>query len=86
MPRKITLNQQQNVVVITREETTLSTDKISVDSVTDDGEKVYAKISFFSNIGLTRLLILWEGQDYIDIGQWTDTDVDNRIKELLNLV
>lgn len=28
-------------------------------------------------------LVLWEGDAYDEIGQWTDTDVMNRIKELL---
>lgn len=28
-------------------------------------------------------LTLWDGQDYIDIGVWTDVDVINRVKELL---
>lgn len=30
----------------------------------------------------TIALVLWEGQDYINIGQWTDQDVNNRIIEL----
>ena len=85
MGRQITLNGSQNVVVITREEQTLTTDKISVDMVSDDGEKVVVRISFFSSTGITRLLTLWEGQDYINIGDWTDDDVNNRIKELLNV-
>lgn len=85
MAKEIQLNGEQTIVVITREETTLLTDKISVDSVTDTGTEVSVKISFFSNTGLTRLLTLWEGQDYINIGNWTDIDVENRIKELLNV-
>lgn len=30
-----------------------------------------------------RELILWEGQDYDTIGQWTDTQAEARIKQLL---
>jgi hypothetical protein len=86
MGREIQLNGEQKVVVITREETAISTDKISIDSITDDGEKVIARLSFFSSTGITRLLVLWEDQDYINIGQWTDTDVDIKIKQLLNIV
>jgi hypothetical protein len=85
MGREIQLNSEQKVVVITREETAISTDKISIDSITDDGEKVIARLSFFSSTGLTRLLVLWEGQDYNNIGNWTDDDVKNRVKELLNV-
>ena len=29
-------------------------------------------------------ILLWSGSDYDAIGQWTDTDVINRINELLN--
>lgn len=29
-------------------------------------------------------LTLWEGDTYDTIGQWTDTDVDNRITEIFN--
>lgn len=85
MGREILLNGAQTVVVITREETSLLTDKISIDSITDDGACVIVRLSFFSSSGLTRLLTLWEGQDYINIGDWTDLDVENRVKELLNV-
>jgi hypothetical protein len=85
MGRQITLNELQEVVVVTREEERLSTDKISVDSVTDDGTKVVSKVSFYSSHGLTKLLVLWEGQDYVNIGDWTDAQVDARIKELLQV-
>lgn len=27
-------------------------------------------------------ILLWEGEDYDEIGQWTDADVENKIKEL----
>lgn len=27
-------------------------------------------------------ITLWDGDDYISIGQWTDTDVLNRINEI----
>jgi hypothetical protein len=86
MGREIQLSSEQSVIVITREETTLLTDKISIDTVSDDGEKVVARISFFSTTGLSRILTLWEGQDYINIGNWTDDDVNNKVKELLNVI
>ena len=85
MPREILLSGIQSVTVVTREEVLLDTDKISVDLVWDDGSKVTARISFFSSTGLTKELILWEGSEYDTIGQWTDQDVDNRLKYLLGL-
>ncbi len=85
MARELDLSSVQQVVVIKREEETLDTDKISIDMVIDDGSMVRCRVSFFSSTGLSRELVLWEGQDYINIGQWTDDDVNNRIKELLNV-
>lgn len=31
-----------------------------------------------------RSLVLWSGDDYTSIGQWTDAQACDRIKELLN--
>jgi len=33
---------------------------------------------------LNDAIVLWQGQDYDDIGQWTDTDVELRLKELFS--
>ena len=85
MSREISLSGTQTVTVVTREEVLLDTDRISVDLIWDDGFSVKARISFFSSTGLSREIVLWEGQDYVNVGQWTDTDVDNRIKYLLGL-
>jgi len=30
------------------------------------------------------MITLWSGSQYDAIGQWTDTDVENRINEILN--
>ena len=38
---------------------------------------------FFTNIDFP--IILWQGVDYDTIGQWTDTDVINRIKTIYNI-
>jgi hypothetical protein len=85
MAREIILNQEEQVIIVTKEEVTINADKISVDLVSDDGISVRAIVSFFNTNGYTKNLILWEGDSYTQIGQWTDQDVDNRIKELLNL-
>ena len=34
--------------------------------------------------GFTGNIVLWEGQSYDAIGQWTDQDVENRIIELFS--
>ena len=33
--------------------------------------------------GMLRRFVLWEGDSYDQIGQWTDTDVINRVKEVV---
>jgi hypothetical protein len=53
--------------------------KIEILSIEDSAveKKVTAKTK-----GLTGQIVLWEGAAYDAIGQWTDTDVANRIKEI----
>lgn len=93
MARAIELKKETKVVVTPKEEVALRTDKISVDLVTDDGARVIAHISFFHSSGTTKVLTLWEdvrdedgkliNDSYTKIGQWTDSDVNKRILELL---
>lgn len=85
MAKEIQLNGTQNVTIVTREEVIIEVNVLNIISITDDGKKVYCKVSFFHTSGLKIDLILWEGQDYINIGNWTDLDVENRVKELLNV-
>ena len=86
MARELNLTTVNSIAVITREEVMVDTDRISIDILSDNGQSVTARISFFNSNGYSKTLVLWEGQDYINIGEWTDLDVDLRIKELLNVV
>lgn len=85
MARELILTSTTRVVIVTKEEVGIDTDKISIDSVIDNGNSVITKISFFNQNGYTKELLLWEGQDYINIGDWVDSDVNSRIIELLGL-
>ena len=53
--------------------------KVIVTAVIDETGKKIARaiIHGYKNI------ILWEGDSYTNAGQWTDTDVINRVKEIL---
>ena len=53
--------------------------KIEITSITDSSvdKKVTAYVK-----GLPRTIVLWEGEAYDAIGQWTDADVTARIKEI----
>ena len=85
MAREINLETPKSITLVTKEEKVISVDKISINTVTDDGFSVYANISFDIDHGYIKTIILWTGQDYINIGQWTDSDVDNRVKQILNI-
>jgi hypothetical protein len=79
---KVTLNTKKDIAI--KEAVTINSDDIKVNQVTDNYTSVIALISFPSaSLDFTRELILWEGEDYTNIGQWTDNDVQNRIKQLL---
>lgn len=78
-----------NPVTITVTPPTIVTiTKINKVIISDDGSSVTAKLYNDTNyMGYNPYeLILWAGQAYIDIGNWTDTDIEKRIKELLLLL
>jgi hypothetical protein len=86
MAKELNLTTVNSIIIVTKEEVTIDTDKISIDILTDNGQSVTARISFFNPNGYSKTLVLWEDQDYINIGEWTDLDVELRIKKLLNVV
>ena len=73
---EITLNKEIEEVIIPA--TTKKTSKITVAYIIDSpAKKVVTACS--KEIGN---ITLWEGAAYDAIGQWTDTDVQNRILEM----
>lgn len=76
----ITLDSPISINVQTAPEVYTS-DSIQIRNIDDNYNSVRANITFGKRI---MSLILWDGQDYINIGQYTDTDIKNRIIELLN--
>ena len=64
--------------IITVPEQKVTTQVINIDLVIDfsEAKKVQAQTK---EIGI---ITLWEGADYDAVGQWTDTDVINRVTEL----
>lgn len=64
------------------------TSEVTYDSVVDNSsvKMVVTEITMKVNPDGTKIikpLVLWEGEDYNKIGQWTDIEVEARIKELL---
>lgn len=75
----ITLTQPKDVVLIKELKKTIS--EITINEVTDSSERKIVN-AYTLELGV---ITLWEGDAYDAIGQWTDTDVVNRINELYNL-
>jgi hypothetical protein len=77
----INLNTEKNFIVI--QEKKILTSSVTVFEIKDMplSKKVIAYIKL-GNTNNSKQLILWEGQEYDNIGQWTDLDAHNRIKFL----
>jgi hypothetical protein len=76
---QILLDNPKDITIVNPRVKTIST--ITVIEIIDNPTKktVVAKTE---ELGLIRL---WKDAEYNAIGQWTDTDVINRINELYNL-
>ena len=73
---EITFDSPKDITVVSEVKKTI--DKITITELKD---RPQAKIV----IAATReagVIVLWQGEAYDAIGQWTDTDVINRITEL----
>lgn len=86
---EIKLSSEKEITTVPAQ--TVLTDCILVNQVTDNGTNVVAMITPIPK-GAKALhpherrpitLTLWEGEAYANIGQWTDTQVETRIKELI---
>lgn len=66
----------------------IKTDSVLVLSYIDNPIQLFANAYILMNpsqgMEITQTLTLWEGQAYIDIGNWTTEQATARIKELLN--
>lgn len=72
----ITFTKPKDIVVVKEMKKTIS--EITINEITDNAEIKMVR-AFTKEVGV---IVLWEKESYDAIGQWTDTDVTNRIKEL----
>ena len=79
--KEIKLPKQTEVEIIIRESLKVTTDIIQIKQLIDDGKSVKAVISADNK---NTIITLWEDQSYTNIGQWTDSDVENKIIELFS--
>lgn len=73
---KITLDTEKEVVVVKELKKTIT--EITVNQVNDLPQQKRVE-AYTDELGL---VVLWEGAEYDAIGQWTDTDVINKLKSL----
>jgi hypothetical protein len=76
---EITLSKPKEIVIFAERKKTIT--KVEITEVVDNSKNktVTAKTSEFGSV------VLWKDKEYDTIGQWTDTDVINKIKSLYNL-
>lgn len=74
---KITLNAPKKVVLQEEKSKTVST--LTVQRVVDLPKKKVVRV-FVEE--LEEPIVLWEGEAYDAIGQWTDSDVQAKLTEL----
>lgn len=85
MARDLILPKEQLIKTIGEFQINKYSDKIIIICVIDTGVDVDATLSLQEGPGDNWTLKLWNEEEYLKIGQWSDEDVNNRIKQLLNL-
>lgn len=75
---EITINPPKDVVVTPERKRSVS--KITIIEITDNP----VKKSVVAKTNEMGFIMLWKDADYDNIGQWTDTDVQNRIIEIFS--
>ena len=81
--KTITLSSERVIIVEVKEEISVTTNEVILDHITDDGVSVSAIVLIG---GHGKNLLLWDNTTtptYEGIGQYTDSDISNRINELL---
>ena len=76
------INPPKNVVVAPAVPAqTVDADEVTILTLSDD---TVDTVTAVVNVkGYDKVLVLWEGQSYIDIGNWTQDQANARIIELL---
>ena len=74
---KITFETPKQIVVVKELKKTF--EEVTIEEVTDSPSRKEVK-AFTKELGI---LVLWTGEAYDLIGQWTDADVVARVTELL---
>jgi hypothetical protein len=73
---KIQFETSKEITIVKEKKQTL--DGITIREIMDNPE-MKTVVAFTNEVGV---ITLWKGAEYDTIGQWTDTDVANKIKSL----
>jgi hypothetical protein len=73
---EIIINPAKEIVVVQERKKTIS--KVTIIEITDNSNQK-SVIAFTKEVGR---ITLWKDAEYDSIGQWTDADVEARIKEI----
>jgi hypothetical protein len=76
---KITLDTPKDIVIVPQYTQQFS--EIEIEEMIDRPSEKRVRVRLRNLSEVT----LWEGSDYDEIGQWTDQDVIDRIKEIYNI-
>lgn len=77
----ISINLTNPKTVVLREATVKTFNTVTVSRMVDIPKQKIVRV-FLEE--LETPIILWEGEDYDNIGQWTDGDVIEKLNELYN--
>lgn len=76
---KITLQEPKEITLIEKKVKTITT--LTIDRVVDLSSQKLVRC-FIEE--LNEPITLWKDEEYDEIGQWTDEDVEMRLKELFS--
>lgn len=74
---KIELGSEREYTIV--EKKVIKLTKLTIDRVVDIPSRKIAKAFI---VELSEPIILWEGIEYDNAGQWTDSDIEARLLEL----
>ena len=77
---ELKLSSPKAIEIITQESQIITTDTVVLSHIMDNGISAVAMIVIE---GLSKTIVLWQGDEYKAIGDWTQSDANNRIIELL---
>lgn len=77
---ELTLPSVKDIEIVTQESHIITTDKVALSHIIDNTLSVVATVVIE---GFPKTIVLWQGDSYTAIGDWTQKEAEDKIKELL---